>query len=351
MEIMEKIAIFITSDNEIVRRIRNYFVMGLGAYAVLLVLYEFVIGANTLPSNSTWRILWILGISSVVYVWFYYAPIVYKNLNQLNDAFENEEYKNFYSSFYNSEFFFTKKPIKYGKFRTIYTILWALFYAAVIFFVLYYLHCKFRSFSNKGCFLFILLGTIGNITLNFSSCYICIMYVFFLRGVSELAYKNYLRYVKEIPSLSHGFQMLLYNTRTMVLYFLLDSVSCTASFFSMWMLVNNHGGLGKDIGIFGMIAFFYIAIFIVGFGLVTWAFIVLGTRAYLYRIHHEWVYRMSATLERDYWMAPYARQRNKIVLAKERLYKDRALQTGWELLLSIAAILPNLVIASNILFG
>lgn len=96
--------------------------------------------------------------------------------------------------------------------------------------------------------------------------------------------------------------------------------------------------------------FLYLTLFLIVFGLGTWIFIVLVSRAYLRRLHYEWVYRSSGDLQKTY-RTTSGPPKEQAVIDKERLYQDKISITGWDLLISLAALAANLFTAWSIFAG
>lgn len=176
------------------------------------------------------------------------------------------------------------------------------------------------------------------------------MFVYFLMRLYREAGRNGLEYVEELPSVTHGFQLLLNIANTIYLYFLMDSFLSTVSFFALWKLTPKEGLTGEHYWMFVRPDFLYLVLFLIICGLGTWVFIVLVSRAYLRRLHHEWVYQSSLALRKTYRTASGG-PKEQAVIDKERLYQDKISISGWDMLISLAALAANLFTAWSIFAG
>lgn len=176
------------------------------------------------------------------------------------------------------------------------------------------------------------------------------MFVYFLMRLYKEECENGLEHVDELPSVTHGFQVLLNTANTIYLYFLMDSFLCTVSFFALWRLTPKEGLTDERYWMYVRPDFLYMTLFLIICGLGTWIFIVLVSRAYLRRLHYEWVYQSSLTLRETYRTAS-GTPKEQTVISKERLYQDKISITGWDLLVSLAALAANLFTAWSIFAG
>lgn len=184
-----------------------------------------------------WRILWVGPLMLIIYIWLYYAPIVCKDLERLEKAFPDKAYHDLYLSFLR---WLNQKPSQAGSakekwFKWTYAVLWSLFILAFTYFVANCFCCENHLLTELNTALYICLTTI-TITLNFSSYYICMMFVYFLMRLYRVGCQPGFEYVKELPSVTHGFQVLLNTANTIYLYFLMDSFLSTVAFFTLWKL-------------------------------------------------------------------------------------------------------------------
>lgn len=298
--------------------------------------------------DLVWRVLLIGPLMLIVYIWLYYAPIVCKDLWRLKNAFLDKIYPELYISFRRrlNQSLFLKGSIKEKVFKWTYTVLWLVFYLEFLFFVADYLFIKNRLLTWESAVLYVCLTSIA-ITLNFSSYYICIMFVHFLMCLYKAQRENGLEHVAELPSVTHGFQVLLHTANTIYLYFLVDSFLSTIAFFALWKLTPKEGLTGERYWMYVRLDFLYMTIFLIVCGLGTWIFIVLVSRAYLRRLHYEWVYCSSIALRKTYRTTSGA-PKEQAVIDKERLYQDKISITGWDLLISLTALAANLFTAWSI---
>lgn len=299
-----------------------------------------------------WQILWIGSQMLLIYIWLYYASIVCKDLWRMKNAFNGKIYRKLYISFLRwLNQFSSKHSGKNRIFKAIYTVLWFFFFLASANFVACYL-VPMNTLTQGGAVFYFLLVTMV-ILLNFSSYYICIMFVYFLMRLykeeheSDLEHKDGLEYVAKLPSVTHGFQVLLHIANTIYLYFLMDSFLCTISFFALWKLTPKEGLAGEHYWMYVRLDFLYITIFLIVCGLGTWIFIVLVSRAYLRRLHYEWVYRSSLALRKTY-RTTSGPKKEQAIIDKERLYQDKISITGWDLFISLATLAANLFTAWSI---
>ena len=287
----------------------------------------------------SWYILWIGTIFMTICIWFYYAPIVEADLYHLNTAFKNNQYHQLFQKYQGwvMQFKFRSVDLSWI-YKIFYSILWLIFTAAFLYFSYLVLS---KIFS--GQILFILLYGIMALTLillNFSSYHICIIFVYFLMRVYRLAQEKYLSYVKEIPSATYGFQVLNNTANTIYAYFLLDSFFCTISYFCFVKIIYSDEDFSSPLqtNLTNLSAFLYATFFMTAFGLISWLFIILLSRAYLHRLHTLWKLQTDEILEKKYQrLSCTPAERELLVSAKEKLAQDKISMGRWELFISLIA--------------
>ncbi len=202
----------------------------------------------------------------VIYIWFYYAPIYYKNIIELQSAFKwNDQYASLYKKYIGwiKQFDLNGNAgVLFIKIGFCLFWFWGLGY-------LYY--CLFGTEilpRNLKVLPLLFLHVIISV-LNFSSYYLCISFIFFIKKVSELD----LKYNKFLPSTTYGFQLLRKNSNTIYVFFLLDSLGCTILYIALMYIhgIGNENLRNFDgkflfmtfyVGILGLGSCFGIAIFI-----------------------------------------------------------------------------------------
>ena len=291
-------------------------------------------------SHFLWHILFAVALAGIICVWMYYAPVVCRDLSRLKDAFPNSGYHILYGRFEGWLEQFKRWPRKIWPLKVLYMILWGLYFFC---FFLYYWAVLCQYFQNYAIgykifgFLAFFILTLTIIFLNYSSCYICIVFVYFLIRICRLDKDSPLSYLQEAPSATFGLQLLKHTANTICLYFLLDSLFCMVSFYCFRQIVNV-----KDTPMvwFTWILLFYIAIFFVGFGLISCVSIVSGSRICLRRLHNEWRFRSfkkyAAKKRKDPENAAYGQ-------AMEKLATDKVSAGLLDLLIPIGALATNIV--------
>lgn len=226
--------------------------------------------------------------SAIILIWFYYAPIVIRGLESLRSAFlGTTEYESLYNSYKRwMKQFDLHHPGKSKWFKVCYIFCWLLFLICALI-------LSWDMFGIKGNSLLIRLHIVlhmvlvsSTIILNFSSYYICIIFVYFLMRVYHLGQEGKLKYEKNLPSATFGFQLLIHTSGTIQTYFLLDSFFSTMSFYCYWQIIEKNIKNYTDLN--SWIITLYIVFFTIIFGLISWLFIVLLSRTYLCRLHNEW---------------------------------------------------------------
>ena len=297
-----------------------------------------------------WYIFWIGTIFTTVCIWFYYAPVVEADLNHLNTAFKNNQYHQLFQKYqgWGMQFKFRSTGLSWI-YKIFYNILWLIFTATFL-----CLSYTVLSVIFSGQILLILLYGIMALTLillNFSSYHICIIFVYFLTRVYRLAQEKYLPYVKEIPSTTYGFQVLNNTANTIYAYFLLDSFFCTISYFCFTKIIHSNEKLFESLqsNWVSLFIFVYVTFFMTIFGLISWLFIILLSRAYLHRLHTLWKLQTAEILEKNYQcISCTPTERKLIVSAKEKLAQDKISMGRWELFISLITIAANLATAASI---
>lgn len=189
------------------------------------------------------------------------------------------------------------------------------------------------------------------ILLNYSSYYICIAFVFFLKCVYDLAQEKYLSYVKEIPSTTYGFQVLDNTANTIYTYFLLDSLLSTIAYFCFINIIYSSEKLSAHLQMNENIFsdFLFVTIVMATFGLISWLLIILFSRIYLHRLHTLWRLQSAKILEKQYQcISCTPAERELIISAKEKLAQDKISMGKWELFISFITILANLATVVSI---
>lgn len=290
----------------------------------------------TWDKRSFWYFPWAVAMIGIVYVWMYYAPVVCRDLDRLGDAFPNEEYRALYYDFtgWLRQLYWNRS----GKslfLKILYTIFWFLFLGCFI-----YSYCTIfsQNFQHKdsffyyGCGAFLILSTVI-IILNYSSYYICMMFVYFLIRICKLDKNSPLDYLKQSPSATGGFQLLKHTANRICLYFFLDCFFCMISLYCFWQIINiDNIIMTKTL----WAAFFYATFFFMTLCLISWVVIILVSRTYLHRLHNEWKFRSI-------------KEYKECTAVMEKLAMDRISVGPLELMISIATLVANIVTAWAIL--
>lgn len=325
-----------------------------GILTVILALGEMIASVSTLSIGPPWEKWknqwnWYLLCSgmilAIIIVWFYYAPVVCDNLNRLKEAFQGEAYgqlHNRYQGWIHQLHFRMKGRSPYLK--GVYGFCWLLFAVTFIIFTQSALNMCGFHWCVRGAF-FVL--TFITIVLNYSSYYLCIVFVYFLMRICKLEREEKLNYIEQYPSSTYGFQALRYASDTIFLYFLWDSLFCTIAYFSFWQIIFKAGY--KPENEVEYVVFLYVALFLMLFGLISWLYIILVSRTYLHRLHKEWKLRSYQKYEELYrHAAVQSMEMDHILEDIERINKDKITTGGWELLISLVAIIANVVTTVNI---
>lgn len=336
----------------------TFFIVGFLTAAVILSgifssIPSFPEGLSQLKWNSDclWYVPYMGTLFVIFCLWMYYAPIVCRNWRLLKDAFPDQGYKDLYArcqGWLDQRVF--AQSGRSWVFKSFYGLVWALFLPCFPILTVFT-----QSGVHHWCVVFYAsVLTLIVIILNFSSCYICIMFVYFLIRVYVLEQSNPLDYVKEFPSATGGFQMLNRFASVIYLYFLLDSLLSTISYYAFWKIAEGNGSMERLVqsdNLLIWLVFLYSAVFLILFGLVTWCFIILVSRTYLHRLHNEWKRRSLQVYEKEYSANPEdSLHQEQVAAAMERLIKDKISMNRWEMLISLAALVANLVNAWSI-FG
>ncbi len=294
-----------------------------------------------------WYVLWIGSIVAILCIWVYYAPIVCNKFSRLENAFSDTQYCHLYSSFQKWIYFFSHPHFsRLLLFKFTYLLFWALFFGEFFYFswqtlkILYTNMCLVR-------YAYILL-IIFSTSFNFFSYYICIIYVYFLIKITKSEHDSPLEYIESCPSLTYGIQTLINVSSTINIYFLLDSFLCTTAYFSYWnILLKNKQVLDKLNG-YLFIAFIYVSVFMVMFGLLSWIFIVFLSRIYIVRLHDLWKERSLVKLNEKYQTSSDQREQAAIENKLKDLFHDR-ISIGWlELSISFTTLAANIFTALTV---
>ncbi len=308
-----------------------------------------------------WCFLEVLALLGIIYIWFYYAPIFYKKLRNLYNAFkDNKEYQNLYNHFkqWTKQFDYDiskKSPTKKSFWvKLIYNIVWLIYGITITFYT--YSCFSDLSLSSITVVMFEML-IISVILLNFSSYYNCVVFVYFVMRVLKLAQKDNLDYVKELPSTTYGFQELKSTADTIYIYFLLDSALCTIAFVCFLGIVpldmNSYFYVHSGAGIFE-------AVFLIINGLISWIGIALLLRTYLYRLHDHWKSKSLKLYQEEYNKVKHDLAKNKTNSGKKlkgkksieeitnlmnQLSQDKMAMNKWEFGTSLATLIADLATA------
>lgn len=310
-------------------------------------LYE-VLGNLSWNNQWNWFCLWTSTVTALVYIWFYYIPVVYTELNRLKGAFDNERYQHLYKKYRGwMKQFNLGNPGISRKLKLVYIFLWGVFLIAFLIFM--WLISAILDFELILTILFeIQFGFV--IILNFSGFYICIVFVYFLIRVYRMEQNEKLCYIVEIPSTTYGFQILNNTANKIYLYVSFQSMFCTVTYFCFWKIICADMCWVSGVSWMVVVLFLYVAFFCIIFGLVVWLAIILSSRIYLYKLHEEWKLRSSKVFEKEYQKNINDQDRIEyIVLIKERLMQDKVSIKKWDMIISLAALAANLVTVWSIL--
>lgn len=299
-------------------------------------------------SQWFWYFPWSGTILATIIVWFYYAPVVCDALDKLKDAFQSEEYASLYERYQGwMQQFNWKMGGRSPWFKRVYLLFWGLFLFAFI--------VSFPRSALEQCgfdrilqWTFVIMS--GSLSvLNFSSYYICIVFVYFLMRLCRLERKTGLDYIRQYPSATYGFQVLSQTFDIIVLYFLLDSLFCSITYFSFWQIVSKAGYEPKTWEEYWF--FLYVTLFLILFGLSSWLYIILVSRVYLNRLHRRWKLRSYRLYEEMYRQKKWQSAEMDHVLEDiNRLNQDKITMKSGEMLISLLAVAANLVTAASV-FG
>jgi len=280
----------------------------------------------------------IISFSLIIVIWFYYADYVYQRLDTLGELFPHHQGYAELAGHANSWFyqFDLSRPGGSRKFKLIYQMTWIAFSSFSLFFT-------WSCFDNRGFQPLVIIPfeflNVFLLVLNFSSYYICIVFVYFLMRLYKLEREDRLDYVQECPSLSHGFFALRHFSEVIYRYFLFDSLLCTVAYLLFLFFSLDPLSFGDD-PVF-KVSFFCTTIPLFLFGLTTWVGIVLLSRAYLNRVHESWKLRSSQWLQEQYARAADDAARNAVTLKQERVLQDTVPTSIWEILFSAVTLLAN----------
>lgn len=371
MEIMRFIAELVRKsekDTERERRRRNkikyilYYIALIteGVLTVMLALGNVVTFSDLskvgVPWNVKWDLQWLWYFSAAgfmfatIIVWLYYAPVVCDILDKLKDAFRCKEYADLFERYqgWMKQFqFHLKTNVKSSLFKGVYLLIWAVFTLLFEFFFprTALVVCGFSGILQVA---FAILS-VSVCVLNFSSYYICIVFVYFIMRLCKLERETKLDYIKQCPSATYGFQVLSRAFDIISLYFLLDSLFCSIAYYSFWQMASKEK---YDPGTAAKYwAFLYVTLFVIVLGLASWLFIILGSRVYLNRLHRWWKLRSYQSYKEEYWSGQWQPAvRDRILADIDRLNQDKITMKSWEMLISLLAVVANLVTAASI-FG
>ncbi len=215
-------------------------------------------------------------LSLVVYIWFFVSPLYCRILSKLEDAFEEAEYHNLYHEFYQwSRQFALIGSSKSSWIKAVYLFIWNISN-------LYFLYCVQKlAILPKGVpgAVYICLILITN-ALNFSSYFICMAFIQFLKKVSALEHLDYNMY---IPSATYGFQRLRKAANTTYLFFLADSFLCMAA--GIYFIIKNKPAISSLID---FIRFGYISAFLAFWGLLSFLYITFEVKYNIYSLFEQW---------------------------------------------------------------
>lgn len=342
-----------------IKKILYYIVLiAEGVLTVMLALGKVVTFSDLfrvgVPWNVGWKPQWFWYFSAAgfmfatIIVWLYYAPVVCDILDKLKDAFRCKEYADLFERYqrWMKQFPF-KTDDKSFLFKRVYLSIWILF---VLLFETLFPRTAFVScgFGEMLRFAFGILS-LSVCVLNFSSYYICIVFVYFIMRLCKLERETKLDYIKQCPSATYGFQVLSRAFDIISLYFLLDSLFCSISYYSFWQMASKAGYKPQTLVEYW--AFLYVTLFVIVLGLASWLFIILGSRIYLNRLHRWWKLRSYQFYKEVYLQHQEQHDTENCVLADiDRLNQDKITMKSWEMLISLLAVVANLVTAASI-FG
>lgn len=277
---------------------------------------------------------------AIVCIWFYYAPVVIRGLESLRSAFLGvTEYESLYNSYARwMEQFNLRHPGKNRLFKVCYIFFWAMFLIGA--WVLSWTMYGIKGNSGNILVLLCMVLVSSTIILNFSSYYICIIFVYFLIQVYHLGQAGKLKYEKSLPSATFGFQLLIHTAGTIQTYFLLDSFLSTISFYCYWQIIEKNIKNTTDWR--SWLVTSYIMLFTVIFGLMSWFFIVLMARTYLYRLHNEWKFKSLQEINENSEREDDRNSEEEILAKKEKLIGDKVSISWWECLISLVVLAAHI---------
>lgn len=277
---------------------------------------------------------WI--IITIIYIWLYYAPKYCRNVNDLQKAFEeNKEYEKLYIKY--------KEWIRQNDLSgNIKSCL-----AKITFFLLWFLgtalfdYCLFKMEILSKSLKVLPLYFLHSITsvLNFSSYYLCISFIFFMKKVSQLD----LEHNTILPSATYGFKILKNSVNTIYIFFLLDSMFCTIAYVTMCIFCIKNVKLDNFNA-----EFIYMTSYVGALGLGSCLGIACFINYYFKQIYNKW---KDDSLHKLHKELLEAEKENKSTIEKDLLdridilQRDRISISGQAIIISIIANLTQAIAA------
>lgn len=214
----------------------------------------------------------------IIYIFIYSAPKFVNKHKELKNCFDEEIYKQIYYDF-DSKIYFFKNP---NSIKIIYLTTWSIFCGIFICLGIY-----LNLIGIETAFLYLIA-----LALNCGSYYYCILYVYFLRTLSNAEGITEFRHNLYVPSLSIGFQKLLANFYQNSYVFLIVALLYTVCIYLQLNFVETIIE-GKN--------FLNLSIYMITFllGIMTFIFISVTPYFFLKRILIKWKLSSICTLENE----------------------------------------------------
>lgn len=293
----------------------------------------------------TYRVLYYMPsviMIILIYIWFYFSQILYKNIKKLNGIFgNNRKYNIVYKSLKKQmNQFKLYKNVTGSIFKILYTIFWIITWSLYIFSI----HSLHLIPDDVAGYMFVIF-IFFIILLNFSSYYSCVVLVFFFKKVANI---SDLRYNKYRPCETVGFQRLLQTSNTAYLFFLLDSFSCMLIQFMLMcrykMECDLYNKVPDDFRIL-----FFLTLMALMLGLLSFCIITFFLKFYLRRLYNNWKEKALSSFQEKLYNAENKKNEDKVekILVKiDMVYRDKKEIHETNIItsiVSISTILGNII--------
>lgn len=305
--------------------------------ALAYLRYAFVTVGRKEKLNMMQMLFQVLFLSNI-HIWLYGSSKFYEGIKRLRSFFDAAAYKRICDAFRHWGYLWWMDSGKSFRnfIKVFYTFIWIAYCICIInVFVIHYHFIPINIYGFTTIVLYVLV-----MTLNYSSYYLCIAYVFFLRSISKIE----LEHNEQIPSSTWGFQRLLHDSSMVSIAFLVDSMIYVVIYFiEIYVMIG--GKYFYDIALFKeKILLGYVTFFTLLPSLFSFFIVFILPKVFLDRLLKRWkleeLKRLDDELKNGPVLGDSSRDRKQLMI--DHIIHDRIRFGRFEIGTAVLSLMVNL---------